>query len=222
MKRILAAQFLAVILASFPNTSRAYLLSGTGGAPTDPVFLGPTTIDFDSGPVGLFASTVIANVKFAGLDGPLDISPNYITQFNTLGVNSLQSGQVFNPIKPNQIQFTFTIPVAAMAFNWGAADNTWQMDAYDSSNVLLESHLITLPFSGTNLGEYFGVANGDIKRVVLLDQLDNYPLGDHVFIDNFTYSYETAPEPSTAALLFAAGSLRCISRRPRSSSILAS
>ncbi len=205
---------LALILPLIPAVASASLLSGTGYAPSCPIFLGPAIITFDSGPTGQFTSAVFGNVKFSGLDGPLDVTPNYITQYNTAGVNSLQSGQVSNPILPGKIEFVFTTPVGAAAFNWGAADNTWLMEAFDTANILLESYLITLPYSGINNGEYFGIQNTNIKRILLTDQKDNYPLGDHVFIDDFTTSFETIPEP-TPLSLFALAPLVMARSRPR-------
>jgi hypothetical protein len=208
----------ALIVSLMPAVASAYLLSGTGYAPSCPNFLAPSIITFDSGPIGQFNSAVFGNVKFSGLDGPLDVTPNYITQYNTTGVNSLQSGQVTNPILPGKIEFVFAIPVGAAAFNWGAADNAWLMEAFDPANNLLESHIITLPYSGTNAGEYFGVLNTNIARILLTDQKDNYPLGDHVFIDDFTSSVDTVPEPTLSLLVLVPLICRARQRAPKLSS----
>jgi hypothetical protein len=215
-----ASTIIALIFAHIPACAFATLLSGTGGAPTDPVFLGPAIQTFDSAPTGLFTSQTLGNNTFTALDGSFDVSPNYVGQYNTLGVNSLQSGFVTNPvIKPHQIEFLFTIPLAAVAFNWGAADNVWQMKAFDSGNNLLESAFISLPNSSVNNGEYFGFVNIDIKRVVLIDQLDAYPDGDHIFIDDFTTSFESAPEPASAAILLLGASVASLRRARKSLSI---
>ncbi len=198
-RRVVIAIVLSISLAQLSGGARAGLIAGVGGATSWPNWVGPNTQNFDSAPTGLFNSQLLGNTKFIGVDGPLDISPNYMGQFNTTGVNSLQSGMPFNPIKPNVIEFDFTTPVGAAAWNWGAADNAWLMSAYDIGNNLIESHIITLPFSGTNAGEYFGIEASGIKKIILQDQLDNYPDGDHVFIDDFTTSFETVPEPFALA-----------------------
>jgi hypothetical protein len=211
-----ALVLLIAIVASAPITASAALLSGIGYAPSEPVFLAPTIIDFDSGPVGQFASATFGNVTFNGLDGNLDVSPNYVGSYNTLGVNSLQSGQVFNPILPTKIEFVFANPVTAFAFNWGAADNIWKMQAFDSSNALIETDFIALPNSAVNNGEYFGMQNNDIKRVLLVDQKDAYPLGDHIFIDDFTSSIDSVPEPGSAGLLLIGAVFGAMRRRPAS------
>src|ERR1043166_7382458 len=80
-----------LIVAQIPGVVSAVMISGTGGAPTCPVFIGPAIIDFDSAPTGVFNSTVIGNVKFSGLDGGFEIGPAYIGQYNTVGVNSLHN-----------------------------------------------------------------------------------------------------------------------------------
>jgi hypothetical protein len=215
MHRIQSRISLPILILTFlPTLANASLLSGTGGAPTWPNFLGPATIDFDSGPTGLFTSNTWGNVTFNGLDFAYNISPNYNGLYNTNGVNSLQSGQPTNPILPSKIEFVFTIPVSAVTFNWGAADNTWKLDAYDSSNTLLETHFITLPNSNVNNGEYYGIQNNTlVKRLLLVDQKDFYPLGDHIFIDDVTTSFESTPEPASLAILLTAASLTSLSRR---------
>ena len=217
--RLLAVLFIASLCGLPAKVAQASLLSGIGGAPSDPVFIGPATIDFTSGVPGSYSSLTFGNVKFVGVGDPFLIDAFYSTQYNTQG-NSIKSSVIPNPpnvpnLRPSVYEFKFTIPVSAFAYNFGAADNTWRMDAYDSSNALIESHFITeYPNSSTNAGDYFGIVAPDIKRATITDLADNYANGDEVFIDDFTYSYEAVPEPATvtmgltAALLGAAVAFR--------------
>jgi hypothetical protein len=180
------------------NSSHATFLSGFGGAPSEPVLALGTTIDFDAGPTGSFSALTLGNVKFIGTDGPFLINSFYSGQYNTIN-NAIGSSFSAPYLLPSVYEFKFTTPVTAFAFNFGAADNEWRIDAFDSSNALIETYLFTQsPVS--NAGDYFGIAAPDIARATITDQLDNWPNGDEVFIDLFTYTSEPIPEPSTFAL----------------------
>jgi hypothetical protein len=180
------------------QSSHGTFLSGFGGAPSEPVLALGTTIDFDAGPTGSFSAITFGNVKFIGTDGPFLINSTYAGQYNTVN-NAIGSSFQSPLLLPSVYEFKFTTPVTAFAFNFGAADNEWQIDAYDSSNNLIETYLFTQsPIS--NAGDYFGIAAPDIARATITDQLDNWPDGDEVFIDFFTYTHEPVPEPSSFAL----------------------
>ncbi|MBC7784039.1 MAG: PEP-CTERM sorting domain-containing protein [Burkholderiales bacterium] len=205
LARSCALGFLTILLSVGSNNAAAALLSGIGGAPSDPVFIGPVTIDFESTTSGAYNATTIGNTTFTGLDGAYTIDTQYNGSYNINGLKSLHSIPGPPPnftILPSKIEMFFTLPVSAVAFNWGAADNVWQMSAYDSANALIETNLIALsPNSSVNNGEYFGVVSPDIKRIVLIDQKDAYLNGDEVFIDDVTTSFEALPEPSSAAVM---------------------
>jgi hypothetical protein len=205
----------AALLALTPAVACANFLSGVGGAPTCPVFIGPAILNFDSATPGSFNSATYGNATFTGVDGAFTIGSTYIGNYNTNGVYSLQSNGNINPnipILPSIIQVKFATPISAFAFNWGASDNTWRIDAYDPSNNLIETDFITTLTGGSNAGEYFGIAAPNIKTVLLTDQKDNYVNGDFILIDDFTTSFEvSAPEPGTALFLVIGGIalLRC-------------
>ncbi len=62
--------------------------------------------------------------------------------------------------------------------------------------------IVQILIPNANNGEYFGAYYPDISRVVMIDQLDFWPTGDHIFIDDFTYSVEAVlPEPGTMGLV---------------------
>ncbi len=184
------------------NSSQAALLAGFGGSQSAPELVVGTTIDFDGGPTGSFSAITLANVKFIGVDGPFLIGSLYSGQYNTVN-NSIESSYSAPFLLPSVYEFEFTTPVTAFAFNFGAADNQWRIDAFDSGNALIETYFITQN-SNSNAGDYFGIAAVDISRATMTDMLDNYPNGDEVFIEDFRYTFEEVPEPGTFVLAAAA------------------
>jgi hypothetical protein len=202
LPRLLPASLLVIVVCTggLPCTwsvksCQAALLSGFGGAPSAPQLVVGTTIDFDAGPTGSFLAITFANVKFIGVDGPFLIGALYAGQYNTTN-NSIESSFSAPFLLPSVYEFKFTTPVTAFAFNFGAADNQWRIDAYDSGNALIETHFFTQN-PNSNAGDYFGIAAPDIARATITDMLDNYPNGDEVFIDEFRYTFEPVPEPSS-------------------------
>lgn len=174
--------------------AQATAISGVGEPISEPTLAGGTIIDFDSGPVGSFNTQTFGNVTFTGVDAPFTIGLDFNGQFNTEGGLSL-----FNDFDfiPRQFRFDFATAVDAFAFNWGAADFTWLLSAFDSGNNLIESFVVP-PTFGSNSGEYFGIAASGIAFATL-ETLS----GDYVFIDDFTYqagSIIDVPEPATLAL----------------------
>jgi hypothetical protein len=179
------------------GTSFAIPITGTGDTSLAPALAGSTLIDFDAGPTGSFASYTSGNVTFTGVGAPLNVGPDFNGSFNTRGVNSLFNG--FD-LDPDAMRSDFAAPVSAFAFLWGAADNTWDLRAFDAANNLIESLAIGPVFS-SNAGDYFGIAAGGIAYATLTDRLDNIGGGDFVFIDNFRYGGAVSvPEPSTLAV----------------------
>lgn len=196
---VLVSFVCAAALGTWPaHDCQAALLSGFGGANSAPQLVVGTTIDFDAGPTGSFSAITFGNVKFVGADGPFLIGSFYAGQYNTVN-NSIESSFSAPFLLPSVYEFKFTVPVTAFAFNFGAADNEWRIDAYDSSNALIETHLFTQN-SNSNAGDYFGIAAADISRATITDMLDNYPNGDEVFIDDFRYTFEPVPEPASLVL----------------------
>ena len=187
---------IAILVATSLGTAQGAFLTGTGGAPA--AIPGGTVIDFDSATPGLYSSITLSGVTFAsGTIDPISIGPDFNGLFNTRGTQSL-----FNDFDhvPDKIVITFSSVVSAFAFNWGAADNIWTIEAFDSASALIESDLMAAVF-GSNAGDYYGISAAGIKSVVLTDTHNNILDGDYVFVDDFTFAdVRDVPEPSSLAI----------------------
>jgi hypothetical protein len=191
--------------------------SGTGDPINDAALSGGTMETFDAGPAGDSANEVFGNVTFVGVDGSFTVGSDYIGNYNTRGVYSVYNGDDYIP---SNFRFDFATPVGAFGFNWGAADAPWLLSAYNANDVLINSYVLTAT-SGSNAGEYFGIAGPNIAYATLVNQAG----GDYVFIDNFTYAGDAAPPTAAqvptmsiyALALTALGLLLVAARRLRQS-----
>ena len=194
MKRI---KLLIPLILFAPFTANAVFISGTGDTGSDATLAGGTLIDFESTAAGQYLSITINGVTFSDPGGDvLDIDGDFAGSFNTRG---RQSMSIDFDLVPDQFRFDFASLVSAFGFNWGASDNSWQMDVYGTGG-LLESHVIGAVF-GSNAGDYFGAAVAGISYVILTDLRDRISDGDYVFIDDFRYVAAAVPEPGVLALL---------------------
>lgn len=187
------------MLLSAATSARATPISGFGDPLLDAALIGGTQEGFDAVASGQYASLTLGNVTYVGIGASFDIDADFNGQFNTTGGQSMSNDFDFFP---DAFRFNFAAPVNAFAFNWGAADNTWLLQAFDSGNNLLESFFVPGTFF-SNAGEYFGIATAGISYAIITDQKNNQP-GDYVFIDRFTTSAADnaeVPEPATMLLL---------------------
>jgi hypothetical protein len=179
---LLGAAFVLLSTNGFAAT-----ITGTGDPVTNPFLTGGTMETFDSGPAGESATVALGNVTYQGINGTFTIGNTYIGEYNTRGVYSIYNG---GDGIPANFRFDFATPVQAFGFNWGAADVTWLLSAYDSNDVLLESFEVT-PTAASNAGEYFGIAALNIAYATLVSQ--DVEASDWVFIDNFTTAGDAIP-----------------------------
>jgi hypothetical protein len=200
----------AALLLGAAGQAGAVSITGFGDPLTNAALVGGAQETFDAVASGQYASITLGNVTYTGVGAPFDIDSDFIGGFNTTGTKSMSND--FDLV-PAAFRFDFATAVNAFAFNWGAADNSWLLQAFNASNTLLESFLVPGTFASNN-GEYFGLATAGIKYATLTDQKNNIQEGDYVFIDRFTSSRTAAvPEPASMLLLGAGLASAGIRRR---------
>jgi hypothetical protein len=177
--------------------AQASSLSGFGDPITNPALIGGTVVNFDAGPAGVFPSVTYGAFTLTGVDAPLTIGSDYIGSFNSRGVYSAYND--FDYI-PTSWRFDFATPVDAFGFNWGAADNTWTLNAYSPGGTLLETFSVPAVY-GSNAGDYFGIATSGIGYALLSDTGDHVGIGDYVFIDNVTFRGTSVPDAGATTML---------------------
>jgi len=190
---------LAVLLTA-ATTAHAVPIAGLGDPLTNAFLAGGSQEGFDSVASGMYSSLTLGNVTYIGVDADFTIGPDFNGNYNTTGGKS-----VFNDfdLVPAQFRFNFAAPIDAFGFNWGAADNSWTLRAYDAANNLLETYIIPGTFA-SNAGEYYGIATAGMSYATLTDNKNNISSGDYVFIDRFTTNLidiDAVPEPGTLSLL---------------------
>lgn len=183
-----------------------FLASGVSAAPTfitnpsDFSLTGSTLINFESELQGSFTSRTFGNAVTVASSGtnPFYVSSFYGGSFGTTGT------YIETQSTPDPINFGFASDVSAFGFSWGAADQPWTFDIFDSGNNLLAS--FNVPAQSGNYAGFIGV-NGGGASIASARLTNHSSYGyDYVLIDNLQYVNDTAssssvPEPTSIALL---------------------
>ena len=212
LNKVLSAAVVGVSLATAASPAFAVsLITGTGDPLT--AIPGGNQITFETVATGEYSTLAVQGVTFAPDSGyggtPAGtgeyVNGSYSGSYNTTG-QSLQNTYASDAF--NALKITFSTPVSAFAFNWGAADYNWFIDTYNGS-TLLGTETLLATFGG-NAGTYDGVqdTSADITSAVLYVDTTSGSSGipDYVFIDNFTFSgsaVAATPLPSTWTMLIA-------------------
>lgn len=166
--------------------ANAAAISGFGDPAT--VIAGGSVVDFETATVGSFSSQTFGNVTISGIGGALRVANDYPNQFNVSGLKYLDNNQGGT----NGIRFDFGSAVNQFAFNFGAGNVAWTLQAFDAANNLLDTQTVFQADPNSNAGDYFGIAANGISYATLVGQ------GDWVLIDRVTTSNaQNVPEPAT-------------------------
>jgi len=170
------------------NFSIADTISGVSGSNAPNIGSGTTLIDFESQANASFSSLTLNSVTFEGVNGNLRTDDYYASEsgrnlyrefYNCMGVRCIDNNQGYT----ESIKFTFSTPTSGFAFNFGASNLVWVLNAYNSANELLGS--ANAPITrDSNSGDYIGLrfANNNISYATLIASG-----GDWIFIDNFVF-----------------------------------
>jgi hypothetical protein len=158
--------------------------------------IGGSTLTFDdlaNGPRGAITS---GGVTISSNTGSMMIGNSYSGVYNTFGKSISNNGYAFS-----ELVFTFADAVGGFGFFFGASDVDWTLRAYDASNNLVDT-LVISPTKASNAGDFFGIMGTGIVRATLMGQAD-----DHIFFDNLVTGaggpISAVPEPATWAMMIA-------------------
>ncbi len=169
---------------SLAGAVQAAPITGFGDPLTDPLLVGGAQQGFDSVNDGEYAALTIGGITYTGMDGSFSVGSDYNGNYNTTGGKS-----VFNNFDymPRQFRFDFIDEVTAFAFNFGASDENWMLQAFDTTGALIDQ-LIIHPVLASNDGDYFGLSSGGQIAYALLTLMSNDDdrEDDFVFLDRFT------------------------------------
>ncbi len=186
---------LFALVAMFSVPASAVLITSSG----DAALAGSGLIDFTGTPTQNASSFSFGDITFSTTGGTLRIAP-----FGEGGSGWMGSGQTLttrDTTAPSSLTIDFGTSVSAFGMNWGAANPSWSVDLYDTSNSLLESLVFLGGSTGASFSEFYGASNLDIARVELTTIGGGF---DWVIVDDFQYvtsGVSPVPEPSPLALL---------------------
>src|SRR5450432_2320707 len=169
---------------------------------SDPALTGATIQDFETSTLGNYVSqsfggyTITAENTAHDSPASFDIATDDAGQFNTRGSQHVSNlGSEFQSLR-----FDFAAPTSAFGFLFGASDSTWTLDAYNSSNILLDTYTIPETLA-SNAGDFFGLSGlSGASYATLIQNEDGFYANcipanggcvDYVFVDNFTFKSGT-------------------------------
>ncbi len=199
---ILAVAFAMALAMAGP--SMALPISGLGAPSSDAAFAGGSTvIDFESIALGTYTTLVIGDLTITGTEGTFTVENTFSGDFSSSGQYLGNPGN--NIVFPDAFLFEFANPVSALAFNWGASNLDWALNAYNSGDTLLETYSPLPETWYDNNGAFYGIAASGISYATLIASPNLKYGSDYILLDNFTYATsrggEDVPEPATLLLL---------------------
>lgn len=161
---------------------------------TDSVLAGATVIDFESVAAGSYSSFLTNDITFGSDTGRVVyVLDAYTGNYGAVNhsVQNTYSGDGFGTLT-----VTFADTVSFFAFNWGASDTQWTLQALDVNGDVLET---VLPAVTTSSNDGFTGINYGSKKIKSFTLSGD--VTDYVFVDNLQIA--AVPEPETYALMLA-------------------
>ena len=182
ISKLFRAAFAAIALTLAASASAAPITSAA-----DPALAGATVQDFDLIADGVYNVLNVPGATFTG--SGLRICDH------CGGSGFGDTNKSLNNPSTNDFSVVFDNAVSAFGILGGAYNNSWTFNAYNASNVLIESYTFNQSCCG---GSFRGIDADGIKRV------DFVANGDWVVFDNFMFVQgqgNNVPEPGSLALL---------------------
>lgn len=181
------------------GAAHATLISGLGAPSSHAALTGATVVDFTSAALGTYDTLGLGDVTVSsGSPATFFITDALGGSYNVTGRN-LQNGTTGTSV----LNLLFSAPVSAFGFNFGASNEDWNLEAFDSGNSLIESHILTQTWF-SDAGEFFGIAGSGIAsaRLTQLTHV-NDSATDHILMDNISFvaGANVVPEPTSVMLL---------------------
>lgn len=164
--------------------------------PSTGALAGATILTFSNEAQGSFTTRNLGGVTVSAGGGTLYIDSAYGGNYATTGVYLTNQGT------PDPITFSFATAVSAFGFNWGAADQAWTMDVYDTNHALLSTLNIAAQTGATDYAGFIG-ADGQGASIGSVQMRTVSGGNDYALIDNFSFVTAAAevPEPASLALV---------------------
>lgn len=199
--RLGQAKWLGLLAALVLGTASAAPVLITSAANAS--LAGASTLDFNAEAQGTFGSRSFgANVTISAPSGNLYIE-------NTYGGSYASSGNYLaNHTNSAAITITFNSAVTAFGMNWGAADQGWTLEVFNTLNALIGTLNIAAQDGGSDYAGFIGADGaGAAIGSARLTAHSSYGY-DYVLIDDLRFVAANAnanpnavPEPQSLALV---------------------
>lgn len=203
MKRTLLSTSLYLSVCCTAHAAPTLLTSAA-----DSSLAGAAVLDFNAEPLGSFTSRIFSGaVTFSTIN-------NLVVENTFAGLFAATGNYISNQTNPYPITIDFSAGVSAFGFNWGAADQPWVLEVFDTASNPIGSFNIpaqTYPHAG-----FIGVNGGGLTiGSARLSNQSDYGY-DYVLLDDFKFvsaNQNDIPEPTSIALLSLG--VACLIRRSK-------
>ena len=191
------AKWLGLLAALMVGTASAAPVLITSA--TDAALAGASVVDFNAEAQGTFGARSFGdNVTISAPTGDLYIESSYGGWYASSGT------YLANQANPAPITISFNSAVSAFGMTWGAADQAWTLDVFNTLSALIGTFNIAAQDGSNGYAGFIGADGGGAAiGSARLTSHSNYGY-DYVLIDDLRFVAATAnavPEPQSLALV---------------------